>query len=87
MKSWNWRIVEFSASHHAWLAEIFDGKNSKWKPSDSMARCTKKGCTAKPEVYVAYDYVTGRQGRVSSAERQFCRPHAEELIAAKAGAA
>ena len=43
--------------------------------------CRKKGCGAVPVVFVRYDYVTGRQGRVSWQEKPYCRAHGEQIVA------
>ena len=42
----------------------------------SVAACSAKGCYKMPEHRCCYKYVTGKAGRISSAERYYCADHA-----------
>jgi len=77
-KSWSWRIVEFTASHHEWVRQVFGQRTHVWSTD-----CRKKGCSTIAECYVAYNYVTGRSGRVRTNKKPYCRAHAEELVRVK----
>ena len=77
-RSWNWRIREFTASDATYVARQFAADD----PFKHYAgQCRHKGCTKAAECYVLYDYSTGARGRVSTAQKQFCRPHAEHRMA------
>lgn len=79
MSAFGWHIREFSApSPHA-LGAIFGEVGSR-------GPCRKKGCGKPSECYVAYRYITGRAGRVSTSEKPYCREHALAIVAAKTGA-
>jgi len=52
-----------------------DSEHIKWYA------CSVRGCDLRPEFRCTYDYVTGRAGRVSWAERCYCRVHAEKFAA------
>ena len=82
ISSWNWRVVEFDESQTARIARLWGTVEPGQRYVDPSARCSKKSCETKPEVYVAYEYVTGRAGRSTTRERVYCRAHAEEAVAA-----
>lgn len=83
-RSWNWRVVEFSASQREYVARIL-GDPGHWNRRTAL--CSTKNCGTRAECVVAYDYVTGRAGRVSTNERPYCRAHAENLVRRKTEAA
>jgi hypothetical protein len=76
--SWNWRIVEFESSYREWVAKMFGAHDHSYS-----VVCKKKGCGKMAECFVVYDYVTGRQGRISSNDKPYCRPHSEQIILKK----
>lgn len=78
-KSWNWRIVPLTESDREHYA--LKAADDKWPQFKHYYLCRKKGCGAVPEVMVRYDYVTGRQGRVSWQERPYCLKHGQEAVA------
>ncbi len=41
-------------------------------------KCSSK-CPNKPEYFISYKYVTGRQGRVTWADKRVCAVHAEKF--------
>ncbi len=41
--------------------------------------CSAPKCSEQRTVWCTYDYVTGRRGRVSSAQRGYCDSHAEKF--------
>jgi hypothetical protein len=65
-RSWGWRIVEFAEGRGGAFASL---------------RCRNKKCDQPAQVYVAYDYVTGRGGRVTTNERPYCRTCAAQVVA------
>jgi hypothetical protein len=75
-KSWGWRIIPFTEQDSAHY--LRQAESSIWK---RYYLCRRKGCGATPEVFVAYNYVTGRAGRVSYQQRPFCRTHGEQVVA------
>lgn len=79
-KSWNWRIAPFTEQDTAHYQR--GANDEKWPQHRHYYLCRKKGCGALPEVFVRYDYVTGRQGRVSWQEKPYCRAHGEQIVAA-----
>ena len=40
-------------------------------------QCGTLRCTASPTLVCSYRYVTGRAGRVTRADREYCQQHAE----------
>lgn len=48
-------------------------------PFYSSPTCSRKACPNPPLWIASYDYVTGRQGRTSSAERRLCEKHATDF--------
>jgi hypothetical protein len=76
-KSWNWRIVEFDEKDREYRARMFASTD---KYLHYSGHCRAKNCTAPAECYVSYNYVTGRQGRVSDARKVMCRAHAEAAV-------
>lgn len=79
-KSWNWRIAPFTDADREHYKVNLEKAADKHK---FYYRCRKKGCGALPEVFVRYDYVTGRAGRVSWQEKPYCRAHGEQIVASK----
>lgn len=85
--SWNWHIIEFNEHDRRHFAGRFNGVgvDPRWAESEKhWASCRKKRCGRMAEVYVRYYYVTGRAGRLSCADRPYCREHGEQLVASKA---
>lgn len=83
-RSWNWRLAPMSDDERAHYQRQGEKAEPQYK---HFYLCRKKGCGALPSVYVRYDYVTGRAGRVSWQERPYCSAHGEQLVAAKRQAA
>lgn len=79
-KSWNWRIAEFTAADREHYER--NAADEKWPQGRHYYLCRKKGCGKLPDVFVCYDYVTGRQGRISWQEKPYCREHGEQIVAA-----
>lgn len=77
-KSWNWRIAPMTDDTRAYYKK--QSEDARWGRG---YLCRKKNCGALPELFVRYDYVTGRQGRVSWQEKPYCRPHGEQIVASK----
>lgn len=78
--SWNWRITEMDAATRESYARQHELAKPEYK---RYYHCYKKGCEVLPEVYVRYNYVTGRAGRVSDNSKAYCRAHGEEIVAKK----
>jgi hypothetical protein len=78
-KSWGWRIIPFTEKDTAYYLRTAESTRPEWR---YYYLCRRKGCGATPEVFVAYNYVTGRAGRLSYQQRPFCRAHGEEAVAA-----
>lgn len=76
-KSWNWRVAPMSEADLAHFRRQAETAEERYK---HYYLCRKKSCGALPEVFVRYDYVTGRQGRVSSQEKPYCRTHGEKIV-------
>ena len=64
MASWNHRIVRIS--------DAPDVADEEWK------RCSTRSCLHPYKYWAAYDYVTGRRGRVSWQRRLLCAIHTEK---------
>jgi hypothetical protein len=77
-KSWNWCIVEFDQVEKDYRARMFVSTD---KYLQYAGHCRARGCHALAECFVSYNYVTGRQGRVSDARKVMCRAHAEAAVA------
>jgi len=57
--------------------KLFDGTISK----SYMDACTWKGCEGQQIVAViAYDYITGKKGRWSYAEKFVCQKHLDQWL-------
>ncbi len=57
----------------------FSGQMQKLK---SIYACSKKDCYEKVYARCCYHYITGRAGRVSYAERYYCKVHTEKFAKA-----
>lgn len=79
--SFNWKIVEFLDSQREAVARVFGDSGAPWLRRGWT--CRKPKCGKPAEVFVAYNYVTGKRGRVGVNERPHCREHAELVIARK----
>ena len=49
--------------------------------------CRAKNCTALAQCFVAYNYISGRQGHTRIARKVMCRAHAEATVAKHAAPA
>ena len=61
--------------------ELASNKRQDEKWPKYPHRCTAAKCQEAPTHATAYNYVTGRAGRVSWSERQVCTVHAERFAA------
>ena len=83
-KSWNWRIVEFNEKAREYHTQAYHSLDPYVRYA---GHCRARGCSLPAEVYVVYNYVTGRQGRVSEARKVMCRRCAEAAVAKHAAPA
>lgn len=70
MGSWGHsiRVLKQEECKHIWV-----GSNGS-----SLDKCAAPKCQNKPEFIASYNYITGKAGRVSKAERALCRKHAHK---------
>lgn len=80
-RSWGWRTAEFTDADRAHYER--NAADERFPQSRHFYLCRKKGCGLLPEVYVRYNYITGRQGRSSWQQKPYCRAHGEQLVESK----
>ena len=78
-RSWNHRIVKECRSYSMTTHE-FETISADEQIKRVLVlgyTCSAPKCTEDPKHICAYDYITGRQGRTSYAERFYCQKHTE----------
>ena len=81
VRSWNWRIVEFTVQDSHYVQTKFDADDPFIRRA---GQCCTKGCGLRAECYLRYEYAVGLRGVLHTNQQQYCRRHAEDRFARQA---
>lgn len=86
--SWGHTLTKLSAEEIAYMEDHTRRDRERWPDIRwDYAKCQLGKCHNRAAYTLTYHYVTGRQGRVSFAEKLICEKHASKYQPATEGSA